>query len=300
MTEAVQEQLSPDILRVIDGVEMRGTINTPDDKIRAHVESAIRRGLPQVWRQQTQPDRVCLVGSGPSLADTFQELRDLVFDGAMLVTVNGAYHYCLERNLQPHAQIVMDARPSNVRFVEPAIPRCRYYLASQCHPDLFDAVEGRELVAIFHATDPEGTLKPLLDAFYLGRWQGIAGGTTVATRALALLRMLGYLRFDIFGVDSCWMNGAHHAFDQPENANDKMLKVELHPTGHPELGRTFFVAPWMLKQVEDFLQMLRINGQHFLLRFHGDGLMAYVVDASAQSAELDMQVSEHVQPEAAA
>lgn len=290
---------APDVLNVLEGLELRGRVNQPDDVILANIESAIRRGHPQLWRQPTQMDRICLVGGGPSLNDTFGALRDLIFDGALLVTLNGAYHYCLERNLQPHVQIVMDARPSNARFVEPAIPRCKYWLASQCHPLLFDAVEGREYVGIFHAVDPEGHIKDVLDRYYLGRWHGVAGGTTVASRAIGLLRMLGYLRFDIFGVDSCWLYGQHHAFDQPENAHDRALKVEAHPVGHPEMARTFICAPWMLKQVEDMLQMIRVNGQHFLLNFHGDGLMAYVMKSCADSSEMEFSTTETARPDAA-
>lgn len=280
------ETIPESALQVLDGVTLHGGVNTPDAQILDHIRFAIRQGHPQIKRQGLQMDRICLVGSGPSLADTERELVDLLHAGAKLVTVNGAYRWCLERNLKPQTQIVLDARPENVRFLDPEVPGCHYVLASQCHPDVWRAVAGREKVWIFHGLNPENPERGILDEYYLGHWHGVAGGTTVTTRAIALLRMLGYLRFDLFGIDSCWMGAHHHAFAQPENDADRRLTVTASPSGHPELARTFTVAPWHLKQLEDFLQFIRINGQHVLLHVHGDGLIAYALRASAQSAEL--------------
>lgn len=282
--------IEEDRLRVLDGVTLKGSVNVSDEGLLANVRSAIRRPYPQVRPQAANGDRVVLVGGGPSLKDTESELVALVQGGAKLVTVNGAYQWCLARNLFPKSQIVMDARPSNARFVEPEIPHCNYVLASQCAPETWDAVEGRPNVWMFHAASgADGPLKELLDAHYLGQWFGVGGGTTVVTRALMLLRTLGYLRFDLFGVDSCFMHGEHHAYAQAENAADRPLKFTVAPSGAPEMGRVFECAPWHVKQFEDFLQLVRVNGEHLLLNVHGDGLLAY---ALAASAELEWSTSE--------
>jgi hypothetical protein len=271
-----------DALKVVDFANFSlgdGHVNTDDATILQHIAHNIRLGHPQVKQQGMQPDRVCLVGSGPSLNDTADELRELVFAGAKLVTMNGAYQWCVERNLRPSAQIVLDARATNARFLEPAVPNCRYLLASQCHPDVFAAAAGRD-VWIFHAAGPDAACKDLLDAYYLKAWHGVVGGTTVFTRALAMLRMLGFLRFDVFGVDSCWLGDAHHALPQPENEQDKRYQIRVAATGDDE-GRVFTCAPWHAKQCEDFLQMVRVNGHQFLLNVHGDGLLAYAMRTSA-------------------
>jgi hypothetical protein len=283
--------------RVIDGVHLTGRVNTPPEALHANIASAIRRGHPQVGRQRPQPGRVCLVGGGPSLASTLPELRDLLWQGAKLVTVNGGYRWCIEHNLKPTAQIVMDARACNARFVDPPLPSCHYFLASQCHPSIWDAVEGREHVYIWHAIsgsekdDEDCAEQAILDAYYLKRWHGIAGGTTVVMRGLSLLRSLGYLRFDLFGVDSCWMHGAHHAFDQPENATDQQFPFSVHPTNHPELARTFVCSPAHVKQAEDLLQLLRFQGDHFLLNIHGDGLLAFILQSAADVVMGDDQAA---------
>lgn len=266
---------------VLSGIELYGQVNVSDDTLLDNVRSAIRRPYPQIRPQAPNYDRIALVGGGPSLKDTEGELFDLIQQGAKLVTVNGAYHWCLAHNLIPRVQIVMDARPSNARFLEPAVPGCRYLLASQCAPEVWDAVADREEVWIFHAVGPDSAMNTLLDEFYLGQWFGVGGGVTVTTRAISLLRTLGYLRFDLFGVDSCFMGDQHHAYAQPENEADRAFAFTVHPDDRPDLARTFHCAPWHVKQLECLLQMIQVNGDHFLLNVHGDGLFAYALRTQA-------------------
>lgn len=275
------DTLAPDLLHVLDGIEMKGAVNVPDEILLANVRSSIRRGHPQIRPQTPTSDRIVIVGGGPSLNDTKDELVALIREGAKLVTVNGAYQWCLERNLHPKTQIVMDARATNARFLEPAIPGCNYLLASQCAPETWEMVDGRPNVWIFHAAaGADGPLKELLDAYYLNQWFGVGGGTTVVTRAISVLRTLGYLRFDLFGVDCCFLNGEHHAYPQPENAKDTPIKFTAQAPGSDE-SRVFECAPWHVKQLEDFLQLIRVNGKHLLLNVHGDGMLAYALASSA-------------------
>jgi hypothetical protein len=206
----------------------------------------------------------------------------------------------LERNYRPSAQIVLDARASNARFVDPAIPQCKYLLSSQCHPDTWARLEGREHVWIWHSGSGAGAQKDLLDAYYCGQWAVTAGGTTVAMRALHLLRALGYIRMDLFGIDSCYLGDAHHAYAQPENDKDGRLKLTINPSWNPQEKQTFYCAPWHIKQLEDFLQTVRINGEHFLLNIHGNGLLAFALGAgsavewSQDAADDAVQPKEHV------
>jgi hypothetical protein len=269
------------IVPVIDGIELVGDINTPDDVIRAQIAHAIRQDHPQARPEFLKPDVVALVGSGPSLNNTVEELRDLMLGGAKIVTTNGALQWCLDHNFRPSATVVLDARPSTARFVAPEVPGCLHYVASQCHPDVWATVARRERVAIWHAAAEEGPATAILDDYYgKGRWMPVPGGSTVASRALLLLRQAGYTRFHLFGVDSCWLGDQHHAFDQPENETDKRIAVDVTPSGGGETQR-FFCAPWHLKQFEDFLLVVRTHGHEFRLNLHGDGLLAYALKAGA-------------------
>jgi hypothetical protein len=262
-----------------------GVVNTDEEVILANIASSIRRGHQQLKPCGPRPDQVLLVGSGPSLKDTERELVDRYFAGGKIVALNGAYRWCLERNLRPSVHIVIDARPENAAFVHLEVPRCQYVYASQCAPELWDAVEGRENVWIAHTSGSEGRVRELLDAYYQGQWAVIAGGVTVATRALFMLRYLGYCRFDLFGIDSCWMGGAHHAFEQKLNDADKWFSIDLG-TIDGQGERTFRVSGWHLAQFQDFLQMIRIHGDLFHLTVHGNGLIAHAMQILGSTGEL--------------
>lgn len=279
-------------LKVVEGMTLDGRVNVSDEQILSNVTSAMRRGYPQVRTLELKRDRICLLGSGPSLNDTLPELLQLLREGAKLVTTNGAYHWAIERNLQPQVQVIMDGRESNARFVDPEIPRCKYLLASTCHPAVWDRVEGRKDVWVWHPsqrTDPAGQA---LERYYLGNWEPVSGGTTVVSRALVAMRMLGFVRFDLFGVDSCWLRGEHHAMPQPENAGDRQYQVRVAPSGHPELGRAFGCTGWHLCQLQDFLRILRMNAHQFLLNVHGDGLLAFALRVNADLADAEVTEKE--------
>ena len=52
-----------------------GVMNTGEDILLANIASSIRRGHPQMKTHPIRPERICLVGSGPSLNDSLDELK---------------------------------------------------------------------------------------------------------------------------------------------------------------------------------------------------------------------------------
>lgn len=275
---------------VIAGPELIGRINTPGDVIEAQIRESIERGHPQIQPDTPKYDDICLVGSGPSLNETVEELRDLVFAGAKIVALNGAATWCVEHNFRPSAVVILDARASNARFVAEPIPGCKYFIASQCHADVWDAVEDRDTY-IFHGVAMDAPVADVLNDFYgKGRWVSVNGGVTVATRALWMFRVLGYSRFHLFGIDCCWLDGQHHAFPQVENERERRVAITIAPEADPMARRTFQCAPWHVKQLDDLLQLVRYFGQHFLLEVHGRGVLAATLaDAAAiiERTEID-------------
>jgi hypothetical protein len=266
-------------------VELTGGINTDPAIIRDQIYANIRRQLPQAKPHALNGQEVAIVGGGPSLLSTFNELRELAFRGVKLVALNNAAAWLLERNLRPSMHILLDARASNARFITPPIPQCKYFVASQCHPDLFDAVDGRD-VTIWHAVSEED--EPVLKDWYDGYYHIVGGGTTVALRALALLRMCGFFRMHLFGVDSCVSPVGHHAYPQPENDTDAVVRVYLVPTDPVtgekrfDLKRGFDCTSWHLKQAEEFETTIRAMGDAFQLQVHGDGLLATMLQLGAE------------------
>lgn len=262
-----------------------GVMNVDDATLLANIASSIRLGHSQMRPGPLRKERIVLLGSGPSLDEAEDAIRQLVWEGnTTLVTLNGSYHWAIAHKLRPNIQIVMDARPSNARFLNPPVGQCRYVLASQCAPETFAAVAGRPDTWIFHAVvREEDEATKILDQHYLGNWLGVGGGTTVATRAIHLLRMVGYVQYDLFGIDCCWRGAQHHAVEQPENEHDNRFAMDLTVPGHESMR--FWLSPWHLKQFEDFLAVLKLNGQHFQLTVHGGGLLAHAIRLLGTDAE---------------
>jgi hypothetical protein len=276
--------------------------NTPNEVLLAQVTQNIRRGLPQVSPHQPNPATALLVCGGPSLAMTERELVEAYWKGGKVCAVNGAYQWCIERNIKPSLAIMLDAREFNARFVEADVPGCRYLLASQCHPKTFEVCRDRD-VLIWHACSAGDAEVDLICDYYFqardeqGRLTGrqttypVTLGTTVSVRAISLLRMLGLHWFDIFGLDSCWLDNRHHAYEQPENNRDGRMGVWLRPKDRDDKSVRFECAPWHMKQAQDFMALIRERGNQFQINVRGPGLIATILRTGA---EIETETTEKV------
>lgn len=260
--------------------------NVSDEDLLAQISINIRRGLPQIRPHNINPNTALLVCGGPSLNMTKQELIDAHFRGGKIVTTNGALAWCVENNLRPSAQICLDAREFNTRFVEPDVPRCKYLLAAQCHPKMFDLCRDRD-VWVWHALSAMEAEVALLKQFYGGYFWPVSHGTTVGIRAISLLQMLGFYSIEIFGLDSCWFDSRHHAYAQEENNADGIITTWLRPEGRDDLARPFACSPWMMKQATDFQELVRDKGDLFRLNVHGPGLIAELLRTGAELQPLE-------------
>jgi hypothetical protein len=122
----------------------------------------------------------------------------------------------------------------------------------------------------------------LLEDYYFKRINPITIGVTVSMRAISLMRMLGFQRLEIFGLDSCWLDGDHHAYEQAENHNEKTMSVWCRPKGRDDLAQRFICSVWQAKQAEDFLQLVKERGELFQLNVHGPGLIATIIRTGAE------------------
>ena len=251
--------------------EILASVNAAPAVIREYVKENIQRGVPQVEPFESQWDKViALAVGGATLNDTFDDLSEKRNNGMPLVTVNGSYKYCTDRGLNPSAMIMLDSREFNNRFVEPLSKDVKYLISSQCHPSVFDKLEGYN-VWIWHC-EGQDDCKEMLDEQYGKRYVDyfpVMGGATVTLRAVHVLRMLGFHKIEIYGFDSCIM-GDHHAYKQPENDKEQILNIRLS-------GREFRCTPAHYHQAREFVQMIEGTGEHYDLAVHGNGLISHII-----------------------
>ncbi len=258
--------------------------------IAKNIRHNITRQFPQFTAYDAQPyQHIAIVGGGWSLNDpkVYEELRQLYFEGTKLVALNGAGKWLMERNMRPSMMICMDSRPQNIEFLRDPIPNCKYLIASQCDPSMFDICEDRD-TTIFHlycdADDEEkhsATINAHLDNFYNKRWTKVPTAGTAGICAPMMCRMLGFEFQHLFGIDSCYApTGEHHAYPQSWNDDEGAVLFEASD------GRVFRASAWQASQAQTFVEMISVHGNQIQMSVHGDGLIAHLLKIAATKSTL--------------
>ena len=254
------------------GIEIRAALNRPMREITDNVRINCKRGLPQVWPCEpktkdgdlnTQVLAIC--AGGPSLAESIDKIKESKRNGAKVVALAGAAKYLIKNGVVPTAHVLLDSRVGNVGFISDI--DCQYFVASQCDPAVFDALKDRR-VMIWHAINGDKDVEAIEESYE--KWVPVAGGNTIALRSLRLFQILGYHRFELFGFDSCILNGKHHAYKQ-EAADETETKDIMFNK------KKFTVTAWQIQQAMEFQKMVKTFGQDWEIICHGDGLIAEMI-----------------------
>jgi FkbM family methyltransferase len=188
--------------------------HTPE-QLLANVRYALSLGLPDFKRVLTPHDHILSVaGGGPSLEDTYSELTGYV------VAVNETLRYLLEKGVTPQACGVCDPNERMADLVV-ADPKVTYFIASCCHPKLFDKLIAAKCRIFLWQLQPIDGLDAVLQEHYGDDWpQQILGGPTMGTRWLTLGYHLGFRKFNFHGLDSSFRGKASHAYPDHQDTKD--------------------------------------------------------------------------------
>ena len=253
--------------KLIPVPEVICSINEEPENIRENIRGNIKRGFPQVAPYESQDKVIALAVGGATLEETFSDLMGKRKNGMPLVTVNGSHKYCMDRGLVPSAMVMLDSREFNSRFIYPLSKECKYFISSQCHPSVFDNLEGCKTWIWHCAGDADN--EDLLKEQYGNNYFPIMGGSTVTLRAIHLFRMLGFSKFEVYGFDSCII-GQHHAYEQKENDDEQVIDVIV-------ADKEFRCTAAHYHQAKEFVQMIGKTGEYYDLAIHGDGLISHII-----------------------
>lgn len=262
-------------------IEYDGKVNVELDRIKKNIRENAKTEWQLTHPHPMQEREVMMICGGPSLNEYTDEIIKLRAEGMAMITTNGTYNWAIRNGMIPSMQLVIDARSFNKRFVQPVVDDCKYMLASQCHPSVFEGLP-QDRTYIWHVSGHhEGEVKDLFDELY-EIWFPIPGGSTVTLRGLCLLRMLGFHKIHMYGFDSCYQEDKHHAYSQPENdyKNSGALPIEVG-------GRVFQCDPWMYCQAKEFMDMIGLFGDEIDLNVKGDGLIAHIIKTGAELSALE-------------
>lgn len=249
--------------------------NVSPSEILSNVEANCKRALPWFIAFPKAKEAV-VVGGGPSLRKTVYSIREKQRRGALVISVNGSANLLRHHGIQPDAVVLLDAREENIAFLDGCDTRkaTKYYLASQCHPAMFDKLEGCDVTVWHCGGDAVSELMDILKPYDETHPIAIVpGGGTVGLRAINLCWISGFKRVHVYGMDSSYAEGAHHAYCQPLNDGDRRITVRMGE-------KTYEVAPWMVRQAEEFkAAWAHLKSQGVRLFVHGTGLIPDIAKA---------------------
>lgn len=235
-------------------------IATPDQDMLDHVRSALGRGLPLPRLCRPHNRKLSVAGGGPSLGETWREL-----DG-VIVTANAGLGFLLEKGITPWACGLLDARPHIADLIEPH-PDVFYFVASICHPSVFDKLKGCKVV-LWHPSGLPGIAEALPPGSDL-----ICGGTTMGLRWLNLGHYMGFRQFAMHGLDSSYRGKQTHAYPDARDGKAGTIEINGYLTDNNFLAQT---RDWF-----QLAEMFALEEDKPTITFHGDGLLQHLVDKRA-------------------
>lgn len=238
--------------------ELAAQCNTGRELLAANVRSSMARGLPQLDFIREHGGHAVIVGGGPSLNETVEEVRWRKSIGQTIFALNGAGLHLRSLGIEPDHVVITDARPENAMF---STHGAHHFIASHCAPAVFDAAGS---ATVYHVNQ-SGVAEALEGEQIL-----ISTGSTVGLVTMGIAHVLGYRNFHLYGMDSSLAQSGHHAYAQPQNDGDAVIECSAD-------GERFRCAPWMLLQAQQFQSLaVQLAEEGCVITVAGSGLLPHV------------------------
>lgn len=290
-------------------------------EIRKRCGAALNRGLPTHLQAVNTATDWAIIGGGPSINNCVADIRALKRRGANIVSVNKSHDWLLDHDIKPWGHVLLDPKEWVADYVKRPRKDVRYFVASQCHDNTFEALKGYP-VFLWHASQdcPEAGDIAEPDAYLKEMWpqmnhRVVGGGTTVGQRAMILGHGMGTNRFHLFGFDSSRdPSGKLHGYDKPEaqDATRGTMKYEFRGKKY-----SFDTNSHMARQHMDFDAFVQVLPARYAAKqlrkgfrmiFYGSGLTPFWAATLGYHADPDCNENPelvggyigHVSPEQAA
>lgn len=224
------------------------------------IEEAVGWGFPKIKLEPLRDDCLSVVGFGPSLIDTWQDIKH------PLITTSGAHDFLIERGVIPDYHAQCDGRDHQVKFLEAPQKDTTYLMASICPPAIWPILKGHD-VRLWH--NAHGN--------HVVRWIGsndpggilVAGGSNIGLSAIHLGGIMGFRRFKAYGFDGCYRDFKRHAGIHHDPMKQTIVRRWVG-------DRKWFTSPQMSNACDEFLNLLDTAGIE--IEVFGDCLLKDLVD----------------------
>ena len=264
-------------------LEFEIVCNTENNELIRNIKYACT--LSHKWllgEHEVHDDHAVIVGGGPSLKKQINEIKQRKANGQKIFSTNNTWNYLMDNGVRPDYHVMSDARMDNAAFV-PKYAECLY--ASQVHPAVFEkAQENCNDIMIWHPMH-EGIGEVIGPDER--NYAVIGCGSTTGLKTIGIAFIMGYRNMHLYGFDSSYEEGAHHAYKQELNDSSKVIEVMVN-------GVKFSTSPWMVTQVDEFKELasILVAEENCLITVHGYGLLPYVASIMSKPAIEDTDAVE--------
>lgn len=229
---------------------------------RENMKHAIARGLPRLDRQPPKPATPCYIAAfGPSLRETFEELRDK----HPLITMSGSTKWLAERGIIADYALEMDPRERKTMTSLPPVPGVTYLIASVVAPIYFDeVVKAGNPIRLWHTVSTNWEDESNFVSQHDPGQLVVHGGSTIGLTAIHIGGLLGYSRFEIHGMDGSF------AADGERHAGLHLGKSQADDVTWKANGKVYKTSRIMANAVAETINTAK--NFPIITVWHGDGL----------------------------
>lgn len=266
-------------------LELKANGWTDEATIRLHVRSAAERGLRQFRRTiKERGETALIVGTAPSLAKHFDEIKERKKSGDVIYSVNQAHDYLIQRGVLPDYFVAIDPCAGWEPILHPRVD-VTYLLASICHPSLFDLCPAESTI-VWHPPY-SGWVPDEMQKLRKTIIEMVPGGSTAALRSIWLAYLSGFRSIRLYGLDSSYGEAGEYYCD---DAMNKWIDPALIATCRDQLevcygGKKFLTTTPLATQAMNFAKDFEKLEQVCELQVIGDGLLPWVSSQLNQRKE---------------
>ena len=218
----------------------------------------LRSAEPLKTFQNRKEDCVAIVGYGPSLRETWEQVKKFEY----IITTSGAHDFLVERGCEPLWHVECDPRIHKAKFSEHPTEYTAYLIGSTAHPKIWTNLMDQHRYR-WHFD----VLRPHLD---LTNETVLPTYGDVGQQAIYIAKYLGFKDIHVFGFDYSY--GPDNTCHAGEHGNELKEGVGILK------GTNFKTHIELIKNLK-FFDILMEENQDVSLTIYGNGLLSHYLEA---------------------
>ncbi len=236
---------------------------------------ASKQKIPHLPQLEAHNGVAAIIGASPSIVNHEEAIKKIKEDERNIVMpLNGAHNWCIEHGIIPNIQVMFEIDIDKPEETLGGLPHkdVYYYICSHSSHKLFRALKPYHRV-LWHCFDEPPEYQSLIAKLFPGEFM-VGGGHVTFFRAVNIAIILGYRKFEFFGVDGSYEGTMSHYEGYHSYAGELTMNIIAGGNGLPY--RRFNTNPSLSFMVHEFLRFCEANQHALRIRVNGDSLMRFL------------------------